>query len=84
MVGIETEVKRVIREALAVTEKQLTPDADLFDDLEADSLDVTEIVLQLEEAFGIEIPDEDAQKVRTVQEIIEYVKAHVPAEVHCR
>lgn len=80
MVDIEARIKQILREALDVTEEQLTANADLIEDLDADSLDVAEIIMQLEESFGIEIPDEDAQKIRTVQQIIDYVKSHIPAE----
>ncbi len=84
MADIEAEVKRILRESLDVTDEQLTPEADIFDDLGADSLDATEITMQLEDAFGMEVPDEDAQKLRKVQQIVDYVKAHVPAEAKKR
>ena len=80
MSDIEAQVRQILREALDVTEEQLTPNADLFEDLGGDSLDGTEIIMRVEEQFGIEIPDEDAQKLRTVQQLIDYVKSHAPAE----
>lgn len=64
---------RLLAEHLGVEEKTLQPDASLIDDLGADSLDVVEIVMAVEEEFGIEIPDEAAEKLSTVQEIFTYI-----------
>ncbi len=78
MPDIEAQVRQILRETLHVSDEQLTPTADVLDELGADSLDATRITMQLEETFGVEIPDEDAQKIRTVQELIECVRSHVP------
>ena len=66
-------VKKVLVEQLDVSEDEVTPQASIVDDLHADSLDVVEIIMGLEEEFEIEIPDEDAEKITTVQQIIDYV-----------
>jgi acyl carrier protein len=66
-------VKKVLIEQLDVSEDEVTPTASIVDDLGADSLDVVEIVMGLEEEFDIEIPDEDAEKLPTVQHIVDYV-----------
>lgn len=67
-------VKKVLVEQLDVSEDEVTPQANIVDDLHADSLDVVEIIMGLEEEFDIEIPDEDAEKITTVQQIIDYVE----------
>ena len=67
------KVKQIISEQLGVDENEVTPSASFVDDLGADSLDQVELVMALEEAFGVEIPDEDAEKIRTVQDAIDYV-----------
>ena len=67
-------VKKVLVEQLDVSEDEVTPPANIVDDLHADSLDVVEIIMGLEEEFDIEIPDEDAEKITTVQQIIDYVE----------
>lgn len=72
----EERIKEIIMEQLGVDEEQITPDASFIDDLGADSLDTVELVMAFEEEFGIEIPDEDAEKIRTVQDVIDYLKAH--------
>ena len=69
-------VKKVLVEQLDVSEDEIVPAASIVDDLKADSLDVVEIIMGLEEEFDIEIPDEDAEKIMTVQQIIDYVEAH--------
>lgn len=68
-------VKKVLVEQLDVSEDEIVPSASIVDDLKADSLDVVEIIMGLEEEFDIEIPDEDAEKILTVQQIIDYVEA---------
>jgi acyl carrier protein len=68
-------VKKVLVEQLDVSEEEIVPSASIVDDLKADSLDVVEIIMGLEEEFDIEIPDEDAEKITTVQQIIDYVEA---------
>jgi acyl carrier protein len=74
---IEGEVKRIIKEQLDVEEKDIKLEATFIDDLGADSLGLVELVLAFEEQFEIDIPDEDTEKIRTVGDAVEYVKAHV-------
>jgi len=66
-------VKKVVVEQLDVAEEEVTPQASFVDDLGADSLDVVELVMGLEEEFDVEIPDEDAEKITTVQEAVTYI-----------
>lgn len=73
---IVEKVKQIIREQLGVEEDEITPTASFVDDLGADSLDTVELVMAIEEAFDIEIPDNDAEKMRTVQDLIDYVEKH--------
>jgi len=72
-VAVADKVKSIIVEQLGVDEEEVTPDASFVDDLGADSLDTVELVMAFEEEFGIEIPDEDAEKIRTVKDAIEYI-----------
>ena len=72
-------VKTVLVEQLDASEDEITPTASIVDDLGADSLDVVEIVMALEEEFDVEIPDEDAEKITTVSQIIEYVEEKAKA-----
>ncbi len=67
------KVKDVIIDKLGVEEDKITPEASFVDDLGADSLDTVELIMQLEEEFGIEIPDEDAEKITTVQAAVDYI-----------
>jgi acyl carrier protein len=76
MSDIEQRVKKIIAEQLGVAEDQVTNDKSFVDDLGADSLDTVELVMALEDEFHIEIPDEDAEKITTVQHAIDYAKAH--------
>jgi len=71
---IEAKVKEIIVEQLGVEEEQVAPEASFIDDLGADSLDTVELVMAFEEKFDIEIPDEDAEKMRTVGDAINYLK----------
>lgn len=71
---LEERVKQIISEQLGVDEAEVRPEACLEDDLGADSLDTIEIVMAAEECFDIEIPDEDAQKIKTVGEAIDYIR----------
>lgn len=80
MNSIEERVKKIVGSQLDVTEEQLTNDASFVGDLGADSLDTVELVMALEEEFEVEIPDEDAEKITTIQQAIEYVKAHAEKE----
>ena len=67
------EVKRIVVEKLQVDEKQVTMEASFIEDLGADSLDTVELVMDLEEHFGVEIPDEDAEKLKTVKDAVDYI-----------
>ncbi len=71
---IEAKVKELIVEELGVSESEVKPEANFIEDLGADSLDTVEFVMKLEEEFGIEIPDEDAEKLTTVGKVIDYLK----------
>ena len=73
---IEEKVKKIIIEQLEVAPDKVKPEASFADDLKADSLAVVELVLALEEQFKIEIPDEDTEKIKTVGDAINYIKAH--------
>ncbi|HZE27009.1 MAG TPA: acyl carrier protein [Terriglobales bacterium] len=70
------KVKQIISEQLGVEEAEVTPGASFVDDLGADSLDTVELVMALEESFDLEIPDEAAEKIRTVQDAIDYLEKH--------
>jgi acyl carrier protein len=69
-------VKRIIAEQLGVDDAEVTPSASFVDDLGADSLDQVELVMALEEAFDLEISDSDAERIRTVQDAIDYIEKH--------
>ncbi len=73
MSSIEERVKKIICEQLDVEEKDVVPKASFVDDLGADSLDQVELIMAMEEEFGISIPDEDAEKIGTVQDAIDYI-----------
>jgi acyl carrier protein len=76
MASVEERVKQIIVEQLGVDEAEVTPTASFVDDLGADSLDQVELVMAFEEAFGIEVPDEDAEKMTTVKDAVEYIDKH--------
>lgn len=76
MSSIEDRVKKIIVEQLGVSEEEVTSEASFIEDLGADSLDTVELVMALEEEFETEIPDEEAEKITTVQLAIDYVNAH--------
>jgi len=80
MSNIAERVTKIISEQLGVEEKQVVPEASFGGDLGADSLDTVELVMALEEEFGIEIPDERAQSIIKVQDAIDYVNAHAVTE----
>ena len=68
------KIKSIVVDQLGVDESQVTEDASFVDDLGADSLDTVELIMAFEEEFDIEIPDEDAQKIKTVKDVIEYIE----------
>jgi acyl carrier protein len=74
--SIDERLKRIISEQLGVDESQVTPNASFEEDLNADSLDLVELIMSLEEEFGIEISEEDAEKIRTVGDASEYIREH--------
>ena len=69
-------LKKIVIEQLGVDESEVTPEASFVDDLNADSLDLVELIMSLEEEFGTEILDEDAEKIRTVQDATDYIEEH--------
>jgi acyl carrier protein len=76
---VEVKVKEIIVQQLGVDADKVTPDASFVDDLGADSLDVVELVMAFEEEFGVEIPDEAAEKIANVKDAIEYLKKNMDA-----
>ncbi len=76
---ILTKIQEITADRLGVDETDVTPDASFREDLEADSLDLVELIMELEEQFGMEIPDEEAEKITTVEEAVDYVVEHQPA-----
>ena len=79
MENVEVRVKKIIAEQLGVNETEIKSESSFVDDLGADSLDTVELVMALEEEFETEIPDEDAEKITTVQLAIDYIKSHSKA-----
>jgi acyl carrier protein len=77
--GLEDRVSAIIVEQLGVTKEELAPRASFIDDLGADSLDIVELVMAMEEEFDIEIPDDDAEKIQTIEDVVTYVKAKIEA-----
>jgi acyl carrier protein len=75
----EDRVKEIIANELEVDAKQIVPEAKFIEDLGADSLDIVELVMALEEEFGLDIPDEDADKLKTVGDAMNYLKSHAAA-----
>lgn len=71
--SVEDRVKEIICEQLGVSADEVTPQASFIEDLGADSLDLVELVMALEEEYGMEISDEDAEKIRTVNDVLEYI-----------
>lgn len=80
MASVADRVKQIIVEQLGVEESEVTDNASFVDDLGADSLDQVELVMALEETFGIDIPDEDAEKIVTVKNAVEYIEKHQQAK----
>ena len=74
MPGVENKVKQIIVDQLGVDSGDVTPASSFVDDLGADSLDRVELIMALEETFGMEIPDEDAEKISTVQDAVDYIQ----------
>jgi acyl carrier protein len=79
MADMEEKVKEIIAKELGVEREKLTDDASFMEDLGADSLDTVELVMEFEKEFNIDIPDEDAEKLRTVGDALNYLKSKVPA-----
>lgn len=75
-VSAEERLKKIIAEQLSVGEDEVTPEASFIDDLNADSLDLVELIMSLEEEFSVKISDEDAEKIRTVQDAMDYLHEH--------
>ena len=76
MESVSEKVKKIIVDQLGVEEDLVTPEASFVDDLGADSLDTVELVMALEEEFGVEIPDEDAEKIGKVKDAVDYIEKH--------
>ena len=74
--NIESQVIDVIVEQLGVDREKVTPDAKFIDDLGADSLDTVELVMTFEEKFSVEVPDEDAEKLKSVADVVKYIESH--------
>ncbi len=74
---VERRVIEIIVEQLGVSEEEVTLEASFVDDLGADSLDLVELIMAMEEEFGLEISDEDAEKIQTVQDVVNYITEHV-------
>jgi acyl carrier protein len=74
--SIVDKIKQIIADELGVEESEVTPNARFIDDLGADSLDTVELVMRFEEEFGIEIPDEEAEKILSVNDAISYIESH--------
>ncbi len=76
--SVEEKVKEIIIEQLGVTAEQVTPQASFIEDLGADSLDTVELVMAFEEEFGVEVPDEDAEKLQKVGDVVKYIEEKAP------
>ena len=72
----EDRLKKIIADQLSVNEEDITPESSFIEDLNADSLDLVELIMSLEEEFGVKISDEDAEKIRTVQDAMDYLHEH--------
>jgi acyl carrier protein len=74
--SIQDKVKKIIAEKLSVELEEVVPEANFVDDLGADSLDLVELIMSMEEEFDVDIPDEDAEKIQTVQDAMDYIDKH--------
>ena len=74
--SVEQKVKEIICEQLGVSEEEVTPEASFIEDLGADSLDIVELVMAMEEEFEVEIPDEEAEHIKTVQDAVNFINEH--------
>jgi acyl carrier protein len=74
--SVEKKVRDIVAEQLGKDVNEVTANASFIDDLGADSLDIVELVMKMEEEFSIEIPDEEAEKIKTVNDVVEYIKTH--------
>jgi acyl carrier protein len=74
--SVEARVKEIVCEQLGVSDEEVNPEASFIEDLGADSLDIVELVMALEEEYEMEISDEDAEKIKTVKDVIEYIESH--------
>lgn len=79
MADVDAKVKEIIMNKLGVDDGQVTPEASFTNDLGADSLDTVELVMEFEKAFGLQIPDEDAEKIATVGDAVSYIKSKATA-----
>ncbi len=79
MEALSERVNSIVTDQLGVDKESLSPEANLLDDLGADSLDVVELVMALEEEFGIEVPDDDVENIRTIRDILKYIEARAQA-----
>ena len=77
--SIDARVRSIIADQLGLTEEEIKPDSKFIEDLGADSLDIVELIMAMEEEFQTEIPDEEAEKITTVQQAVDYIKAHSKA-----
>jgi acyl carrier protein len=75
--SVERRVTEIIVEQLGVSAEEVTLEASFIDDLGADSLDLVELIMAMEEEFGLEISDEDAEKIQTVQDVVNYINQHI-------
>ena len=77
MNDVEKRLKKIIADTLGVNEEEVVPEATFVDDLGADSLDIVELIMALEEEFDLEIPDEDAENIKTVQDVMNYINENL-------